>query len=326
MILNLKCDQIGTMASNFKCDFCGVLGFLDYTALRTHQGRNGLCLAKQRAVQRAQQEQTAHVMEAEHEGFGSVNDWNTYVQANVETSEEMSPEEFIDRSDNKFSSPARCDREFDGTFQLVFFMRQCHNGGGLSHKNMNQLLRLLHHPQFDSKKVQVHTAAEVCRYKERLTSESGDTRWEKVEVHEEAGHASVQLLHRNPLRVLEDLFSSPKNKEEFALHSSIATEGSERLYTTLQSAEWWREMDQEIESTCRGGVIAPIILYSDQTALSHNKRTQGWPLVMTLGNINCNLRSLPEGHALLAILPVVGPNDPGEFYNTIISSYDLNFS
>ncbi|CAM6096622.1 unnamed protein product [Calypogeia fissa] len=70
-------------------------------------------------------------------------------------------------------------------------------------------------------------------------------------------------------------------------------------------------MDEDVKQVCSGGVVAPIILYSDQTSLSNNKRTQGWPVVMTIGNISCNMRTLPEGHSLMAVLPVLGADDQG---------------
>lgn len=208
------------------------------------------------------------------------------------------------------------NEDFDVTFQLVFLMRQCHNGGGLSQKDMNKLLRLLHHPKFDAKKIKVHSAAEVCKYEESLKDERGDQLWNELELRPQSESApAICLMHRNALHLLESLYSSPKNGENFAIHASLNQEhGTNRSYSSLQSGDWWTEVQEDVQSKCEGGVVAPIILYSDQTSLANNRQTQGWPLVITLGNICCNLRSLPEGHGLLAVLPVIGPTDPGMIF------------
>lgn len=64
-----------------------------------------------------------------------------------------------------------------------------------------------------------------------------------------------------------------------------------------------------IEEKCPGGVIAGIILYSDQTSLLHNQRVSGYPLMISLANIDCVGRREEGGHALLAILPTYGASD-----------------
>ena len=56
---------------------------------------------------------------------------------------------------------------------------------------------------------------------------------------------------------------------------------------------------------CQGSVVAPIILYSDQTSLSNNMKVTGHPLVMSIANISCENRYLDEGHCLLAIFPSI---------------------
>jgi hypothetical protein len=52
-----------------------------------------------------------------------------------------------------------------------------------------------------------------------------------------------------------------------------------------------------------GGVIAPLIVYSDQTSLSKDGKVSGHPIYLTLANIACEDRYLLEGHYLLIILP-----------------------
>jgi len=50
------------------------------------------------------------------------------------------------------------------------------------------------------------------------------------------------------------------------------------------------------------------MLYSDQTPLSNNRRINGYPMVMSIGNIACDLREGDKGHGLLAVLPIFQVN------------------
>jgi hypothetical protein len=47
------------------------------------------------------------------------------------------------------------------------------------------------------------------------------------------------------------------------------------------------------------------LILNDQTILSNDRRVAGYPLVMSLANIVCENRSLPPGHVLLVVLPIV---------------------
>jgi hypothetical protein len=65
-----------------------------------------------------------------------------------------------------------------------------------------------------------------------------------------------------------------------------------------------------VNSKCNGAVVAPLILYSDQTSLSKNTKVTGHPFVMSIANITCENKYLDEGHALLAVLPVLPSSVP----------------
>ena len=52
-----------------------------------------------------------------------------------------------------------------------------------------------------------------------------------------------------------------------------------------------------------GNVIAPLILYSDKTALSQDLKVSSHPIYFSTTNIACKNRYLSEGHCLLSILP-----------------------
>jgi hypothetical protein len=60
---------------------------------------------------------------------------------------------------------------------------------------------------------------------------------------------------------------------------------------------------------CFEGVIAPLIFYHDVTSLSNNRKVIGYPLVLFLGNITCELQSQEEGHMLLAILLMISASN-----------------
>jgi hypothetical protein len=56
---------------------------------------------------------------------------------------------------------------------------------------------------------------------------------------------------------------------------------------------------------CEEAIIAPLIFYSDQTNLLNNMRVNGYPLILMLVNISNEKRQAPEGHVLLALLPIL---------------------
>jgi hypothetical protein len=58
----------------------------------------------------------------------------------------------------------------------------------------------------------------------------------------------------------------------------------------------------------KGPVIAPLIFYSDQIALSNNAKVVGYSIYMSIDNIACEDRNLDEGHMLLAMLPTPSKN------------------
>ena len=52
-----------------------------------------------------------------------------------------------------------------------------------------------------------------------------------------------------------------------------------------------------------GGVVIPIILYSDSTELDDIQRAKGHPLILTLGNMSPVAQHHEQGHALLGYFP-----------------------
>lgn len=56
---------------------------------------------------------------------------------------------------------------------------------------------------------------------------------------------------------------------------------------------------------CLGAIIAPLILYCDFTSLSNKSKMISYPLVLSFGNIACELWSQEKGHMLLTIFLVI---------------------
>ena len=63
-----------------------------------------------------------------------------------------------------------------------------------------------------------------------------------------------------------------------------------------------------MNGTLLGGVVVPLILYSDQTMLSKNRRTIGHPIILIIENTACENWYFDEGHILIEILPILQTN------------------
>ncbi|CAM6089392.1 unnamed protein product [Calypogeia fissa] len=195
---------------------------------------------------------------------------------------------------------------FDSTLQLANFIQNCRNRMGLSNHDVRALFGVLFTPKFNLSQVNVRTVKDLQRYKKSLIGSEGSGWRRHVLRQANATNPGLTLEYQNPLQVLAQLFSNKKNAEGFELHSK-PLQIDEVQYTTPASGKWWKSMQ-----SCPGGVIAPIILYSDQTSLSNNRQTQGYPLMMTIANIQCSLRGLVDGNALLAILPITSQDEAEE--------------
>jgi hypothetical protein len=83
-------------------------------------------------------------------------------------------------------------------------------------------------------------------------------------------------------------------------------------------------MQDYIHELCSGALVAALILYSDQTCLSFDRRISGWSFVLTLANIPRAKRREPDGHVLLGIFPVLKAVSgcPGQMYIRSVFSFD----
>ncbi len=61
---------------------------------------------------------------------------------------------------------------------------------------------------------------------------------------------------------------------------------------------------------CHGGVIAPLIFYNVvSSSLSNNGKVTSYLLVLSLGNIACELKSQEKGHMLLPMLRMISTSN-----------------
>jgi hypothetical protein len=202
------------------------------------------------------------------------------------------------------------ERPYDSTFSLVNWIRHCKNGMGLSERDITNLFRnVLFHKSFKLEDVTVKSVSDCNNYEDALHRyEDG---WLEYKVKEEIGDPyPVCLYYKDPAIALSTLFSAPANGENFDLGPLSAMASSniaEPSYSIPSTCNWWKFMQGHI--ACEGAVIAPLIFYSDQTSLSNNGRVSGYPLVLSLGNIACELRAQAEGHILLGVMPVIPASD-----------------
>jgi hypothetical protein len=279
--------------ASFNCDICGAINFISQANLTNHQ-KGAHCRAPGRKRFRPSTSEVHQVFE-------------DTLQFQGEFKEDFN---FAETS-NATCSPEDVQPPYDLTFALVHWIRHCKNGMGLSERVITNLFcNVIFHKSFKLEDVKVRSAADCNRYEDGIyVKEDG---WLEYGVIEKVGDPyPIHLYYKDPVVALCALFSTPTNGEGFDLgpksSSSSSSTTIKRSYSTPSSGDWWQFKQGYIG--CLGGVIAPLILYTDQTSLSNNGRVSGYPLVLSLGNIVCELRPQEEGHMLLAMMPVIPASD-----------------
>ncbi|KAF7799993.1 hypothetical protein EIP86_011236 [Pleurotus ostreatoroseus] len=126
--------------------------------------------------------------------------------------------------------------------------------------------------------------------------------------------ARYDLYSRNILECLDDLYSNPRFARTMRFvperHWTDGTKTS-RMYRGIHTGDWMWKRQTQIK---RGGTVVSVIFATDKTELTlFSGEHTAYPLYMTIGNIDQDLRARPSSHAwiLVGYLPVAKVNEPG---------------
>jgi len=148
-----------------KCRYCGARNFASASGLSSHVKshiKNGVYssvssfrrpqgLANQVPFQ---SENVPFHERVQQESIENISGYSDHVEVDLEV--------LVDEQSKESQKDT-----FDSTFSLVHFIRTCRNKEGLSQKDINSLLELLHDPRFEISKVCVKNFQDVARYEEK---------------------------------------------------------------------------------------------------------------------------------------------------------------
>ncbi|CAI5939488.1 unnamed protein product, partial [Closterium sp. NIES-64] len=115
--------------------------------------------------------------------------------------------------------------------------------------------------------------------------------------------AWLEYWYCDPLIALQDLLKNPKLAAKMVFHADPQYVGNMRVYSTPETGLWWERLQTLVRGEDPDGVVAALILASDETHMDHRGKAKGHPVYLTLGNIDKDDRWQPFGHVLLALLP-----------------------
>jgi hypothetical protein len=216
---------------SFACSECGVVGFKNTRALANHQRTKHERKSESQSKRTRPWEELTHHWEASssHQ-MPNVPKLLEDSLANIDSFESL---EFIGANDPNLAQ----FQSFDSTFSLVHWIKTCTYEGGLSTKDMASLFKqVLIHPSFNIGDVFVKSVVDVENYGNQVLYNEAHG-WKE---HEIQGHI---LHYRDPILILQSLFSSPKVAEGFTLRPTYkVNENNERVYSTPISGDWWHNM------------------------------------------------------------------------------------
>ncbi|CAI5481624.1 unnamed protein product [Closterium sp. Yama58-4] len=172
----------------------------------------------------------------------------------------------------------------------------------ISQKAIKALFDILFHHAFElSQLTGWKSARDVQQYVESRAPDK-HRGWRRKTVR--AGNkAWLEYWYCDGLVALQDLLKDPKLAPKMSMEARVVKDGVMRVFSTPETALWWEELQRKIDEVNPEGVVAALILASDETHMDQRGKAKGHPVYLTLGNIDKDDRWKPYGHVLLALLP-----------------------